>query len=68
MKTEGQQLADDIMEVYHSEFESVPMEPVEYLKHVFGRLEFRSRFKQLSRQSQFDFIDAYNKAVQVWKN
>ena len=68
MKTDAQKLVDDIMATYHGEFGSVPMEPVEYLYHVLTRSEFKWRFKQLNRESQFDFINAYNKAVQVWKN
>lgn len=68
MKTDYQQLVDDIMAVYHSEFESVPMRPVEFLYHALTRSEFKWRFKQLGRESQFGFINAYNKAVQTWRS
>ena len=49
MKTDYQQLVDDIMAVYHSEFESVPMQPVEFLYHALTRSEFIVTGKQIGR-------------------
>lgn len=61
-------LVDDMFKEYHKSFKNIKFEPIAFLEYGFRSTKFRGRMASLSRSEQYEFLDAYKRAADVWKD
>lgn len=61
-------LVDDMFKTYHKNFEDIKLHPVQFLDYALKNTEFRGRLLSLTREEEYEFLDAYKRAADVWKD